>query len=596
VRRIPLPLATVLGAFFLGSVVLIWGLFQMHAGRRRALEQFARKELETRLAAQLAEHKPTIDAGATDPLIAASRVLLIDRGEQILPRSARTGTSSARSLYTMLLDASAVLLERAREDDPDGPWTERLGLLEELRAALVSGERERIEADVRAILSHRGAYVLTVTSDIPFTLALLTLLVERASPAGSLMEALLRTGLSGRSTHLEGVQRALLRHRERFSHEDMTFLAGRVVELCEPHNVLYVDFQTRVAEPPGEIVKLPETLTEPMLLHGGRWYVEPAKSERVYGVTVELDAMLAEITSAMRDRSLLTSNDVVAGDRGAPTVALSALNVTIASPAWQPATDAVESRYRLKAALELVIALLAFGVMGLAAFIYRRRDRFLELKSDFVSAVSHELRTPLASIRLMAETLERRTKDLPKARDYPARIIRDVDGLSFLVENILSFNRLSRGRWTPQKEKLPLTRVLEKIDQERDSWAKKPAELSWSGADDAVLDADPDLIQLLLTNLARNACAYNEREPVVTISAHRDGHAWVVRVSDNGIGIPEDERERIFADFHRGAGGKVRGSGLGLSICRKIMQAHGGTIQVASSSPDGTTFELRFPL
>jgi signal transduction histidine kinase len=299
----------------------------------------------------------------------------------------------------------------------------------------------------------------------------------------------------------------------------------------------------------------------------------------------------------MRERALLEADDEVRQRPAASEVAVSELMLEIASPRWGAAIEAVHGRYRLKAALEVVIAVLVFGVMGLGGWIYRRRHRFLELKSDFVSAVSHELRTPLASIRLMAETLERRLGNDSRARDYPTRIIGDVDALSFLVENILSFNRLSRGRWVPKIETVRLGRIVDKLESARDIWARRPAELSATGLDEVELRADADLLQLLLTNLARNACQYNERTPaVIELSAERQGAEWRVLVRDNGVGVPEGERERIFDDFYRGGGGGERGSGLGLAICRKIMEAHRGTIAVAESSPAGTAFELRFPI
>src|SRR5690606_21092790 len=135
-------------------------------------------------------------------------------------------------------------------------------------------------------------------------------------------------------------------------------------------------------------------------------------------------------------------------------------------------------------------------------------------------------------------------------------------------------------------------------ERDRDSWAKKPADLVASDLGGIVLTVDPDLLQLLLTNLARNACQYSERDPArIEIAAARDERQVHVFVRDNGVGIPEGERERVFDDFYRSAAGKKeRGAGLGLSICRKIMEAHGGDIRVAETSEAGTTFELRFPI
>ena len=613
-RRLPLVVSLILG-----SAVLLWGLAQLQGifieerddalsaieARRRALEQFAHKELTERLAASLAAQKRTIDEAARDPLVPAGDVLLVDRGDQVLPRLARpkpgAGTP-ARMLYeTLVGPSSGAHFQRNEESDPDSPWTERLRLLEDLKAALANGDREQTEVLVRTILSHRAAFVITATKDIPYTTAMLAVLQRGARPARSLMEDLLREGLKGRVSRLEGLQRSLLTEQSRFNAPDVAFLRDRIVELCEPHNVLYADFTARVNDPAGMQVVLPDVVAEPMLLYDGHWYVEPPVNQRLYGTRVTLSAILDEITSTMRERSLLGPEDEVKGTPNASEASVSAMHVEIASPQWEPAIAAVHDRYRLKAALEIAIAILVFGVMGLGATIYRRRHRFLELKSDFVSAVSHELRTPLASIRLMSETLERRTKDNPRVKDYPARIIRDVDALALLVENILSFDRLSRGRWTPKPEALTLRGIVDRLEQERDIWARRPAELSASNVDGVDLLADPDLTQLLFTNLARNATQYCERDPAeIHIEAARDPSrpGTAILVSDNGMGMPEGEQETVFDDFYRSLAGKKtgeRGSGLGLSICRKIMEAHGGTIRVTQTSPQGTTFELYFP-
>ncbi len=610
---------SLLAALGFGCLALAWGLFWLHdifveerdealaeiGGRRRALEQFAHKELEQRLRERLEGARPTIDAAASDPLIPAGDMWLVEGGEQVLPRTTAAHPGSmtpATQLYGTLTrrETAERELEVMQERDPDDPWTGRLALLVELWAALENADRPAIEQAVRGVLAHRASFVINTTSDIPYTVAVLSLLEEKTEPQRTLMESLLRLGLtSARGARIEGLQRQLLLHRDRFTEPDLRNLRDRIVALCEPHNVLYSDFSARVDEPPGAVLALPSEINEPMLVHSGRWYIEPARDQKIYGISLHHKAVLDEITSTMRERAIIGPDDEVRGGPRAATVSVSDIALDIESESWAPAIERVHDRYRLKAALEVVIAVLVFGVMGLGAWVYRRRHRFLELKSDFVSAVSHELRTPLASIRLMAETLERRTKDLPKARDYPSRIIKDVDGLSFLVENILSFNRLSRGRWTAKLQPVRLADVVARIDDERDHWARRSAELTMAGVEDVTLHADPDLLQLLLTNLARNACQYNERDTAqVRVAAERGTDAWLVLVSDNGVGIPASERERIFDDFYRAGAGKrsgERGSGLGLAICRKIMEAHRGTIRVASTSERGTTFELRFP-
>jgi two-component system sensor histidine kinase SenX3 len=611
-RRISL-----LFALGLGCIALAWGLFSLQGiflderddareaieARRRALEQYAHKELEQRLRARLAEAKPAMDAAASDPLVPASELWLVDTGRQLLPRMAQPLQGDAQpgaALYRHLRGSDVgieELVARVLNGEPDSPWAERLLLYQGLRAALIDFDRPAIEQKVREILGHRARFVIASTLDIPFTLAMLAELDERATPQKSLMQALLRDGLQGGSARIEGVQRALLRNRERFTVADTKALAAQIVKLSQSAEILFADFEARANEAPGAQLPLPSTLEEPTLTGGGTWYVEPPRNDRVRGISVKLPALLDEISATMRARSLIGAGDHIRGPAATQSLPVSALSVSVESPRWQPALRDVEDRYQLKAALQVVIAALVFGVMALAVLIYRRRHRFLELKSGFVSAVSHELRTPLASIRLMAETLERRTQGMPKARDYPTRIIRDIDSLSFLVENILSFSRLDRGRWIAKRERIQLADVVAKLEQERDSWARRPATQAAAGLEQMEMMADPDLVHLLLTNLARNATAYCERNPCeIHIEAARGDDGWLLQVRDNGVGIEAPQHERIFDDFYRGGSSKSeRGSGLGLAICRKIMEAHGGTISVGQSSPAGTTFELRFP-
>jgi signal transduction histidine kinase len=103
---------------------------------------------------------------------------------------------------------------------------------------------------------------------------------------------------------------------------------------------------------------------------------------------------------------------------------------------------------------------------------------------------------------------------------------------------------------------------------------------------------------MLFSNLVHNACRYTTRSPVeLRVEACKDG-ATVVRFGDNGVGIPRESWEAVFEEFRRlrREGLPARGgSGLGLAICRRIMSLHGGTVHVAASSPEGTTFELTFP-
>ena len=110
-----------------------------------------------------------------------------------------------------------------------------------------------------------------------------------------------------------------------------------------------------------------------------------------------------------------------------------------------------------------------------------------------------------------------------------------------------------------------------------------------------VLGDSVQLVQLF-QNLLGNALKFHGKDaPAIHVGVERRGREWCFAVRDNGIGIAQPERARIFDDFYRAPGTRARGSGLGLAICRHIMEAHDGEIEVARSSPEGTTFALSFP-
>ena len=258
----------------------------------------------------------------------------------------------------------------------------------------------------------------------------------------------------------------------------------------------------------------------------------------------------------------------------------------------------LDRRLNVKRSLLVGLSLLWIVVVALTFALLRRRQRFVELKDTFVRAVTHELKTPLASIRLQAETLERKLKGDPRARDYPARIVRDIDGLGFLVENLLSFSRLERGRITPKTARTSLLDLVNESRTHVEAIVQKPMAFSLEDLDGIAIDLDSDLVRLCLDNLAKNAAQYNTADVVeIVVRAKPHGDSVRVTYKDNGVGIPEEERARIFEDFFRGQNraAPARGSGLGLAICDAVMSAHGGRVSLVESGPSGTTFALDFP-
>lgn len=596
-----------IAALALGLAVLLWGMASLQRifvrerddalasldGRRQALEQFARRELEQMLRDELAAAAlEELDQAAKDPLLPDDGLFLRLGGVQVLPRStdyAPGDGTPARELYEKLAAGSAV-----GGLDSDDPFLERLKLLRKFRGALDRNDVAAIQESFRALLTHRARFVVAASRDVPFTIALVETFMAKSHPDRGLLRQIVRDGLG---EAMPGLQRSLLERRGKLTKADFEFLAQRLVTLSSDLEARHDDFEMAAFGVKDPLPPVPENLEKPMLVADRTWYLEPVQQGRIEGIAVELPRLLDAITVEMRDRGLMSGADRIAliePSRGPEAVA--ALPLRADSEGWASARAALSRRFRLKSALGIALGALATGVAALALLLQARERRFLELKSDFVASVSHELRTPLAAVRLLAETLEKKVTGVPEAKDYPGRIVQEVDSLTFLVENILSFNRLDKGKVVPRIGDVHLAELVALVRTEAPLRSTSPVALQAAGVDDVVLAADPDLMKLLFLNLASNACKHNKRSPVeIGIAASDGGKTVTVGFRDNGVGIAEGDRERVFEDFYRGSLTTTRGFGLGLAICRRIMRLHGGEIRVAASSPEGTTFEMTFP-
>ncbi len=604
----PRRLLPTLFALVGGLLALAWGLVtlqrifaqetedaraQLHA-HRDELERYAAEALRQTLKQALSQNTPDLYRAYEDPLAQADGFCLFFRGKQLLPRLSRPRSGSlapARLLYQQLL-------QEISTPTPSAAWQERLGLLRAAEAALASDDPAHAEPLLEALLRHRAEHPLPPSQEIPFTVLAVERL-QRGATSSELVRGLVRGGLAdefGGIARGAGLQRDLLRDCQLFTEADFEFLSARILQLSRALGEPTADLEARIQELGAGALVMPEGLTEPTLI-GERWYMEPF-GETVLGIAVRLDELLKTVTQEMRQRELLGPEDQIHLGAIDPVQPLASLKVEVRVPRWAAAEADISQRYGLKTLLVAICGALAVAIVVLAGLAQHRKYRFLELKSDFVATVSHELRTPLASIRLLAETLERKARNTPEVRDYPARIIHAADGLHFLVENILSFNRIDKGRWAPHFSLVRLEELVGSLRADLAGATSVPVHLS-AEVGEVEVWADPSLLRLLFSNLGRNACAYNHRDPVeISVRVHAvPGHGCTVLFSDNGIGIPEVEWENVFQDFYRlkSPGPEVHGSGLGLALCRRIMHLHGGTLRVAASGPQGTTFALSFP-
>lgn len=257
---------------------------------------------------------------------------------------------------------------------------------------------------------------------------------------------------------------------------------------------------------------------------------------------------------------------------------------------------------------------LLLGVVGVAGIgLWQTRRAFLrqmtlnEEKTNFVSAVSHELRAPLASMRLLAEGLaEGRAEEPAKRREYAGFLVQETRRLGSLVENVLDFSRIEQGRKEYRFEPVDLLRLTrETVRIPSAVAAERDVRLEFlcpESDDEREIWADASSLQQALLNLIDNALKHAPAGTAVEVEFHfNPKRRWPVRivVSDAGPGIPPEEHDRIFDRFYR-RGSELRretqGVGLGLSLVRHTMQAHGGRVRVESRPGHGATFTLELPL
>jgi signal transduction histidine kinase len=237
---------------------------------------------------------------------------------------------------------------------------------------------------------------------------------------------------------------------------------------------------------------------------------------------------------------------------------------------------------------------------------FHRQLRLPELKDNFVSSVSHELRAPIASVRLLAEGLERgRVTEPEKQREYFRFIVQECQRLSALIQNVLDVSRIDVGRKQYDFELANVAKlVTETVSSMQPAANDRQIQLRATVADtalSAVLDARA--IHQALVNLIDNALKHSPGGSEIVVSAttrHDDARAWLeISVEDHGEGIPATEHKRIFERFYR-VGSELRrqtpGAGIGLAIVKDIVEAHHGRVRVQSEPGKGSRFTLELPL
>ena len=228
----------------------------------------------------------------------------------------------------------------------------------------------------------------------------------------------------------------------------------------------------------------------------------------------------------------------------------------------------------------------------------READR---LKTELLANVSHDLRTPLTSIKGYTTTILRhydRLSDEEK-RDFLHEIELASDRLTELIENLLQLSKLEAGGFHMQKEPLGIASMVSNAVEDLEQKAKSHRFVTHIEEPLPLVEADPHRIRQVLDNLLSNAVKYSAEHTEITVECQANDNALVVRVRDQGVGIGPEELDRIFDRFYQASSGvssRGGGVGLGLAICKGIIEAHGGRIWAESTQGEGSTFTFTLPL
>ena len=285
--------------------------------------------------------------------------------------------------------------------------------------------------------------------------------------------------------------------------------------------------------------------------------------------------------------------------------------------------SAEQRRARLFGAFILGAALTALAGLVSARRAFRRQLQLNEEKSNFVSSVSHELRAPIASVRLMAENLERGKVSEPgKQGEYFRFIVQECRRLSSLIENVLDAARIEQGRKQYEFEPTNLVALVETTVKLMEPYAAEKGVILRQATFNiqhstlnTELNLDGRAIQQALVNLIDNAVKHSPKGETVTVGIEMQNEELRMKnaaagptndqpsainlyVVDHGPGIPEAEHEKIFERFYR-LGPELRrqtqGVGIGLSVVKHIVEAHGGHVRVESEVGKGSRFVIELP-
>jgi two-component system sensor histidine kinase CiaH len=234
-----------------------------------------------------------------------------------------------------------------------------------------------------------------------------------------------------------------------------------------------------------------------------------------------------------------------------------------------------------------------------AFFVYRavrRQFRMQNQQQNFMMAITHELKTPISVAKLNLETLQKYQLDEEKQKKIIRMTLQETSRLDTLINNILVSSQLEGGGYVSSKEELDFSSLFK--DCIREAKSRYPERTFIEEIQPEIeIAGDPLLLQLMISNLLENAIKYSAKDKFITCGLAKKGNSAVLNIIDEGTGIKDEEKSKIFEKFYRTGNEstrKTQGTGLGLYLCRKIAEDHNADITVTNNEPAGSNFAIHF--
>lgn len=238
-------------------------------------------------------------------------------------------------------------------------------------------------------------------------------------------------------------------------------------------------------------------------------------------------------------------------------------------------------------------AILVAGIWKIRSSI-KKELKLSQQQNNFMLSVTHELKTPLASNKLYLQTILKRALEKDKREELLQKAITENERLEALIDNILNAARLENQTFISERTDIDLSTLIQRIIERLDGKPQdKPSRISVSIPQNIHVTGDKLMLDAAISNLIDNALKYTKEAIVIELKKEHD--RVIIRVADQGAGVPEGMEQEIFQKFRRGGNEETRttkGSGLGLFIAAEFVKLHGGTLTYSPNVPKGAIFQI----